>query len=62
MLQEVVLTEPLGFEGLKNVYCYTEIHLVNCLDFIGVEDGSVEVFLFFSILFLGWSETEFLGT
>jgi hypothetical protein len=62
MLKEVVHTESLGFKGLNNVQCHTEIHLVNSIVFINVKDGSFEVILFFSILFLGWSETESLGT
>jgi hypothetical protein len=62
MLKEVVHTESLGFKGLNNVQFHTEIHLVNSVAFIDIEDVAVEVILFFSILFLGWSETESLGT
>jgi hypothetical protein len=36
MLEEVVHTESLGFEGLNNVQYHTEIHLVNSVVFIDV--------------------------
>jgi hypothetical protein len=56
VLKEVVHTESLGFKGLNSVQCHTEIHIVESLVFIDVEDGVIEGILF-SIQFLGQSET-----